>query len=364
MSSDTGWMDHALDLAKRGLGNTWPNPAVGCVLTQGHQLIAEGWTQPGGRPHAEIHALQRAKTDTKGATAYVTLEPCAHTGQTGPCAQALIDAGVARVVVALQDPDPRVAGRGLRMLQDAGVTVNTGVRPAQAAEANQGFLSRITRGRPWLTLKLASSLDGRIALANGQSRWITGPQARRFVHQLRARSDAIMIGAGTARADDPKLDVREGAEAVRPPVRIVVDPNLSVPCDNVLVQTAKAQPLWLLHGPDAADPGLDDLGVTLLASAIGPQGLDLPNALRTLGAQGLTRVLCEGGGRLAASLIQAGLVDELMVITAGKIIGAEGIPNIGPMMAEILADVPQFKPLETRQLGDDILTIWRPVASG
>ncbi|MEM7614917.1 MAG: bifunctional diaminohydroxyphosphoribosylaminopyrimidine deaminase/5-amino-6-(5-phosphoribosylamino)uracil reductase RibD, partial [Pseudomonadota bacterium] len=180
MTHAARWMDRALELAARGLGNTWPNPAVGCVLVRDGTLIGEGWTQPGGRPHAEVHALGGA--DARGATAYVTLEPCAHIGQTGPCATALAEAGVARVVMAMEDPDPRVSGRGRAMLEAAGITVETDLRSSEAAELNTGFFARLALGRPWITLKLASSLDGRIALANGQSRWITGPEARRYVH--------------------------------------------------------------------------------------------------------------------------------------------------------------------------------------
>ncbi len=361
MSSDARWMDQALALAARGLGNTWPNPAVGCVITRDDQVIGKGWTQPGGQPHAETQALQNI--DARRATAYVTLEPCAHTGQTGPCAQALAEAGIARVVMALGDPDPRVAGQGQAMLERAGVAVESGLRQAEAAEVNKGYFSRIGRGRPWVTLKLASSLDGRIALANGESRWITGPDARAFVHRLRATSDAILIGAGTARADNPMLDVREGAVTPRPPVRIVTDPSLSLPADSRLAQTATSQPLWLLHGPAATSPTLSSLGVTLLPILTTDTGLDLPAALQTLGTQGLTRVLCEGGGRLAASLIRDGLVDELILITAGKIIGSEGTPVIGPMAAEVLAKVPHFKPIEHRQIGDDILTRWVSAAT-
>lgn len=361
MSSVARWMDQALALAVQGLGNTWPNPAVGCVITRDDQWISEGWTQPGGRPHAEIQALQGV--DARGATAYVTLEPCAHTGQTGPCARALAEAGIARVVMALDDPDPRVAGQGRAMLEAAGVTVETGLRGAEAAEVNKGYLSRLNRGRPWITLKLASSLDGRIALATGESRWITGPDARAFVHQLRATSDAILIGAGTARADNPILDVREGATTPRPPVRIVTDPGLSLPPDGRLAQTAKVQPLWLLHGPSASNPTLGALGATLLPVPVTDTGLDLPIALQTLGAKGLTRILCEGGGQLAASLVRDGLVDELILITAGKVIGAEGTPVIGPMAAQVLAKVPHFKPIEHRQIGDDILTRWVSAAT-
>jgi len=367
-ASDGRFMDRALQLAARGLGNTWPNPAVGCVIVADDgQVVGEGWTQPGGRPHAEIEALAKAGPRAAGATAYVTLEPCAHTGRTGPCAVALAEAGVARVVAALEDPDSRVAGRGLALLRKAGIAVDTGLRAEEAAKLNAGFLHRVRTGRPRLTLKLASTLDGRIALANGQSRWITSPEARRYVHGLRARSDAILIGAGTARADNPRLDVREGFETPRPPVRIVADPGLSLPMTGHLAETAADQPVWLLNAAQGHDPmratALRGLGADLLPvprDALG--ALDLHAALDTLGERGLTRVLCEGGGRLAAALITAGLVDALILITAGKVIGAEGVPNIGPLGATDLGKVPRFRPVEQAMLGEDLMSRWEPRA--
>ena len=214
-------MDHALALARRGLGNTWPNPAVGCVLVRDGRVVGRGWTQPGGRPHAEVRALAQAGEAARGATAYVTLEPCAHHGKTPPCAEALIRSGVARVVTALTDPDPRVSGRGHAMLRAAGIAVTEGVRESAAREAQRGFLTRVTLGRPMLTLKLATSFDGRIATALGESQWITAPAARRQVHALRLTHDAVMVGGGTARADRPGLNVR-GMGRVRQPVRVVV----------------------------------------------------------------------------------------------------------------------------------------------
>ncbi|MSU89189.1 bifunctional diaminohydroxyphosphoribosylaminopyrimidine deaminase/5-amino-6-(5-phosphoribosylamino)uracil reductase RibD [Rhodobacteraceae bacterium 2CG4] len=362
-------MERALDLARNGLGNTWPNPAVGCVLVAADAVVGEGWTRPGGRPHAETEALSAAGARARGATAYVTLEPCAHRGQTGPCAVALAEAGVARVVVALHDPDPRVSGRGLEILRKAGIAVETGLHGERAARLNAGFLHRLRSGRPRLTLKLASTLDGRIALANGQSRWITGPQARGFVHGLRATSDAVLIGAGTARADNPRLDVREGHETPRPPVRIVADPGLSLPLTGHLAETAGTQPLWLLHAAHDHDPAraeaLRGIGARLLPVPRDARGaLELPAALRALGDAGLTSVLCEGGGRLAAGLIQTGLVDELILITAGKVIGAEGVPSVGPLALTDLGAAPRFHPVEHRLLGEDVLTRWEPRPQG
>ena len=218
-------MAHALALGQRGLGRTWPNPAVGCVIVHGGRVVGRGWTQPGGRPHAEVRALAQAGSAARGATAYVTLEPCAHHGHTGPCAEALIAAGVARVVTALQDPDPRVSGRGHAMLRAAGVAVTEGVLEPEARAVNAGFLKRVCHGLPLVTLKLATTLDGRIATASGESRWITGPEARRAVHALRLVHDAVLVGAGTARADDPDLTVRD-LGATHQPVRIVIDSRL------------------------------------------------------------------------------------------------------------------------------------------
>ena len=220
-ANDLRHMDHALRLAQRGLGNVWPNPAVGCVIVAAGRVVGRGWTQPGGRPHAERMALDAAGAAARGATAYVTLEPCAHHGRAPPCSDALVAAGVARVVSALTDPDPRVAGRGHARLREAGIEVVEGVRAGPAAELQRGFLSRVTQGRPMVTLKLATSFDGRIATASGESRWITGEAARRHVHLLRLTHDAVMVGAGTARADLPALNVR-GFGPVRQPVRVVM----------------------------------------------------------------------------------------------------------------------------------------------
>lgn len=355
-------MRRALELARRGLGNTWPNPAVGCVLVDGARIVGEGWTQPGGRPHAERMALDDAGQQARGATAYVTLEPCAHTGMTPPCAATLAEAGVARVVIALEDPDPRVSGGGRRILERAGIPVDQGLLMREAAELNAGFLSRVRRGRPWLTLKLASTLDGRIALANGESRWITGEAARRFAHELRAEADAVLVGAGTVRADDPMLDVRHGITDPRPPLRIVADPRLTLPTDSRLARTARDQPVWALHGaaaPAEAVTRLTGLGVRPVECRLDAGGaLDLSTAFRRLADEGLTRVLCEGGGRLAAALIRAGLVDELILLTAGKVIGGDGIPSMGPLGLDRLADAPQFEIAESRVIGGDLMSRW------
>ncbi len=360
--TDDGWMRAALGLAARGLGRVWPNPAVGCVLVSEGVVVGRGATQPGGRPHAEAVALAAAGPRARGATAYVTLEPCAHVGRAPPCADALIAAGVGRVVAAIGDPDPRVNGAGLAALRAAGIETVTGCLAAEAAALNEGFLRRITTGRPMVTLKLAASLDGRIATAAGESRWITGPRARAEVHLMRARSDAVLVGAGTARADDPRLDVRGlGLDAVRP-VRVVASGDLSLPLDGHLGRTARQTPLWLCHhagAPVARRDAWRAAGAELIElPEVG--GLVDPAALTlALGARGLTRVLCEGGGRLAAALLGADQVDEIVCFTAGLALGAEGIPAVGPMRVDALAGAPRFRLASVAALGPDSRAQWR-----
>lgn len=351
----------ALSLGRRGQGQTWPNPAVGCVIVNHGRIVGRGWTASGGRPHAEPQALARAGSAARGATAYVSLEPCAHHGLTPPCADALIAAGIARVVAPVQDSDPRVEGRGFATLRAAGVEVTKGVMAAEAARDLAGFFLRIREGRPRVTLKLATSFDGRIATATGDSQWITGPQARRHVHALRARHDAVMVGAGTARADDPALTVR-GLGITHQPVRIVVSRRLDLPLTGTLARTAQETPLWLCHGPNA-DPRLieawEGLGARLIPCAVQAGQIDPTALLQALGQAGLTSVFCEGGGALAASLIAAGLVDELIGMTAGVLIGAEGQPALATLGIAKLAHAPRFDLIETRRLGPDILHRWQ-----
>lgn len=360
---DAAHMRAALGLARRGLGRVWPNPAVGCVIVAPDgRVVGRGWTAPGGRPHAETIALDAAGAAARGATAYVTLEPCAHVGQTPACAAELARAGVARVVSTIEDPDPRVAGRGFAMLREAGVTVATGCLPEEAAALNAGFLTRIAIGRPRLTLKLATSIDGRIATGDGESRWITGPLARREVHLMRATCDAILIGAGTARADDPRLDVRNlGLEAAQP-VRIVVTGSLALPRESHLGRSAPEAPLWLVHHAEA-DPARraawQERGATLLETPFQPDGqLDLGALMQNLGERGLTRVLCEGGGRLAGALLAADLVDEIATYTAGLTLGAEAVAAVGAMEISTLALAPRFRLAELRRAGGDACARW------
>lgn len=353
-------MAHALRLAARGLGNVWPNPAVGCVLVRDGLVVGRGWTQPGGRPHAEVRALSQAGASARGATAYVTLEPCAHHGQTPPCAEALIGAGVARVVTALTDPDPRVSGKGHQMLRSAGVEVTEGVLEEEATHLNAGFLKRVTRGLPFVTLKLAASLDGRIATASGESRWITGPLSRRKVHALRMSHDAVMVGSGTAIADDPDLTVRD-LGARQQPLRIVLDRLLRHDPQSRLGRTARTSPVWLVHGP-AADvarrSAWTSAGATLIEVPEVAGGLDLPAALAALAKRGITRILSEGGGTVAAGLVAAGLADELALFSGGLMIGADGRPALGALGLESLADAPRPVLRESEILGADLYSVW------
>ncbi|TVS04046.1 MAG: bifunctional diaminohydroxyphosphoribosylaminopyrimidine deaminase/5-amino-6-(5-phosphoribosylamino)uracil reductase RibD [Rhodobacteraceae bacterium] len=353
----------AIALGARGLGRVWPNPAVGCVIVREGRVLARGWTQPGGRPHAEAIAL--ARCDARGATAYVSLEPCAHHGKTPPCAEALIGAGVARVVTALTDPDPRVAGRGHDMLRAAGIEVAEGVEAEAAARVQAGFLMRIREGRPMVTLKLALTLDGRIATATGESCWITGPEARRAVHGLRASHDAVLVGAGTARADDPDLRVR-GLGVAHQPVRVVASARLNVPPSGRLGASAREAPVWLVHAPEApaeAQTAWAGTGAELIACPDAGERLDMAAMLRALAARGLTRVLCEGGGALAAALLRADLTDELVIFAAGKIIGAEGRAGVGPLDLSALASAPRFELAALRHVGGDVLQHWRRLSS-
>ena len=361
MSTDARYMALALSLGRRGQGNTWPNPAVGCVIVREGRIVGRGWTQPSGRPHAEVVALAQAGALARGATAYVTLEPCAHTGKTPPCASALIAAGVARVVAAVEDTDPRVSGKGFAMLRAAGIEVTTGVLASEAVRDLAGFFQRIETGRPYVTLKLANSFDGRIATATGESQWITGPEARRYVHALRANHDAVMVGAGTARVDDPSLTVRDMG-VTQQPVRVVLSRRLDLPLMGKLARTAAEVPVWICHGPEV-DPLLRrswlELGAELIDCPLDQGQIDPSAVLQALGARGMTKVFCEGGGALAAALLARDLVDELIGFTAGLAIGAEGLPGIGAMGLERLAEAQRFDLMDVRPIGADVLHRWR-----
>ncbi len=347
----------ALRLARRALGSAWPNPAVGCVLVRAGVIVGRGWTQAGGRPHAEAVALARAGAAAAGATAYVSLEPCAHYGVTPPCADALIAAGVARVVVAIEDPDPRVCGQGIRRLREAGIAVTTGVLAAAAARLNRGFLLKVEAKRPLFTLKAATSLDGRIATRTGDSRWITGEAARRAGHGLRASHDGILVGINTVIADDPALDCRLPGMAGRSPVSIVADSTLRLPAAARVVERARTRPCWVMLTDRAALDKrrlLEEKGVRLIEVASDRDGRPAPKAMAAaLAGLGLTRVLIEGGGTLAAAFLAAGLIDQVAWFHAPVLIGGDGRASLSPFGIERLADAPRLLPRETRAVGGD-----------
>ena len=367
---DRRFMALALALAGRGLGSVWPNPAVGCVLVREGRIVGRGWTQPGGRPHAESEALARAAragAGVQGATCYVTLEPCAHEGKTGPCADALVRAGIARAVVALEDPDPRVAGRGLATLEAAGIAVARGCMEDQARALNAGFLSRIERGRPHVTLKLASSLDGRIATRSGDSRWITGPRARARAHLLRARHDAVMVGAASALADDPQLSCRLSGMEGSNPVRVVIDGSAPLPGTHALIAGAGEHPTWIVSTPALGQDGRhavwEQAGAEVIAAAADEEGRPLlAAALEALAGRGLTRVLVEGGGRLAAALLQARLVDRIEWFRAPGAIGGDGVPALAALGIERARDMARFVRLSSTGVGEDVLDTLVPAA--
>ena len=356
-------MRAALALARRNLGSTWPNPSVGCIVVHGGHVVARAATAPGGRPHAEAAALAMAGEAARGATAYVTLEPCSHHGATPPCADALIAAGIARVVVACTDPDPRVNGRGLARLREANIEVLEGVLAAEAEALQCGFLTRLRLGRPMVTLKLASTLDGRIATATGESQWITGPQARRAAHALRGSHDAVMAGIGTVRADNPALTCRIEGYRTRPLVRVVVDTNLSIDPGSQLVMTAAESPTWLLHHDAGAPARLRNMpGVRFIAVPGAPGHVDLLAGLHLLARIGLTRVLVEGGAAVAAGLLTAGLVDRIAWFHAAGLIGADGLAAVQGFGVEALAAMPRFRRTSVHAFGPDVLTMFEAAA--
>ena len=355
-------MGLALTLARRGLGRVWPNPAVGCVIVdnEGH-IAGRGFTQDGGRPHAETQALEQAGTRARGGTAYVTLEPCAHHGQTPPCAQALINAGVKRVVTAIEDPDARVSGKGHAILRAAGVEVLAGVRGSEARVLNEGFLSRVERGRPAVTLKLATTLDGHIALHSGESRWITGERARNHGHLVRSQHDAVMVGIGTALADDAQLTCRLPGVGADRLVRVVVDSAARLDLASKLATTARQQPVWLLTAPGAdaaAVAALGNAGVRVIEIPSLASRVDLSAAMKRLAAEGLTRVLVEGGATLASSLLKARLVDRLYCYRAPTLMG-DGVSAVASLGALALQELPRFRREETIRLGEDVLETYR-----
>jgi len=358
--TDFSTLDHlhmarALRLAERGRFTTRPNPVVGCVIAHHDRVVGEGWHQRTGGPHAEVFALRQAGAEARGATAYVTLEPCAHHGRTPPCALALIEAGVARVVAAMRDPFPKVDGGGFALLRDAGIEVAEGLMATQARELNLGFLSRVERGRPWVRVKLAASLDGRTAMADGSSKWITGEAAREDVQRWRARAGAILTGAGTVLADDPQLTVRLADTEVVPPLRVVLDARLrSLECARV--REGGAPTLYLhdaaVSAPDAADAGF--------ASVPGREGrLDLGAVLALLAGRGVNEVHTEAGAVLSGALLKAGLVDELLLYQAPILLGEQGRPLLDGMDITRMDQQRRLRVVDQRQVGADLRLLLR-----
>lgn len=359
---DIPFMKMALALAARGLGRVAPNPAVGCIIVreeaEGPRVVGRGFTQPGGRPHAETEALARAGALARGATAYVSLEPCSHRGKTGPCAEALIEAGVARVVGAIADPNPEVAGRGFARLLEAGIEVTENVCAADAQELNLGFFLTMSERRPLVTLKIAGSLDGRTATHEGQSKWITGDVARARGHLLRATYDAIMVGSATAIVDDPELTCRLPGLGDRSPVRIVADGRLRLPLTSKLVRDARNLPLWILTMPEgdtARRKAFEDCGVELIDVEPGADGsMDMRQAMEKLAARGITRVLVEGGARLAASLVRDALVDRIEWFQAARLIGGDGYPAVAALGIRHVEGAPRFVLRDAVRAGGDM----------
>ncbi len=362
---DARFMAMALTLGRRGLGRTCPNPAVGAVIvrTDGDAsvIVGRGWTQAGGRPHAEIEALRRAGDAARGATLYVTLEPCSHQGKSPPCVDAIIAAGVSRVVSALEDPNPKVAGAGHARLRAAGIATDVGVGAEEARRDHAGHIRRMREGRPHVLLKLAISADGKAGAAGRKPVTITGPAVRDRVHLLRAQSDGIMIGIGTALADDPMLTCRLPGMAAYSPVRIVLDTHLRLPLESRLARSAREVPVWVIPGPDAspaAEAALTVQGVTVVRTNAGKDGVDLAAALKLIAERGITRLMVEGGPILASALTTADLIDEAVLFHSPNIIGETGIDALNGL--PITAISKRLQPVETEPVGSDRLDhFWR-----
>jgi diaminohydroxyphosphoribosylaminopyrimidine deaminase / 5-amino-6-(5-phosphoribosylamino)uracil reductase len=353
-ANDIRFMELALALGRRGCGRTWPNPAVGAVIVKDGVIVGRGWTQPGGRPHAEVEALRRAGEAARGATLYVTLEPCSHFGKSPPCADAVIAAGISRVVSAIEDPNPEVAGEGHARLRAAGIAVEIGVGADEALRDHAGHISRMTQGRPHVLLKLALSADGKAAAAGRKPIAITGEAVRERVHLLRAEYDAIMIGIGTALADDPVLTCRLPGMAKYSPVRVVADSMLRLPLNSRLVKSAYETPVWTIAGtaaPQEAEFRLLPLGVEVLRSPDSTDPLDLKDALGFLSAKGLTRLMVEGGPTLASALIKADLIDEAVLFHSDKVIGPDGIEALDAGASAMLKQ--RLKLVATEPVGPD-----------
>jgi diaminohydroxyphosphoribosylaminopyrimidine deaminase/5-amino-6-(5-phosphoribosylamino)uracil reductase len=361
---DLRFMELALGLGRRGLGRTWPNPAVGAVVVGRHAdrpvIVGRGWTQPGGRPHAETQALERAGGAARGATLYVTLEPCSHYGQTPPCADAIVAAGIARVVSALEDPNPQVAGEGHRRLAKAGIAVTVGIGADAARRAHAGHIRRMRERRPQVNLKLAVSADGKAGLAGRRPAPITGEPARARVHLMRAMSDAVLTGIGTALADDPLLTCRLPGMAERSPVRVVLDDRLRLRLDSRLVASARQTPLWIVTSAAAAadrEQALRTAGAEVLRVPAPGGRLDLAIVLERLAARGITRLMVEAGPILAAALLDADLIDEAALLRSAKVIGPDGIAAFEGLPLTALTGSSRFELIRTEWAGEDTIDL-------
>jgi diaminohydroxyphosphoribosylaminopyrimidine deaminase/5-amino-6-(5-phosphoribosylamino)uracil reductase len=359
---DQRFMQLALSLGRRGQGRTWPNPAVGAVVVNDGVIVGRGWTQPGGRPHAEPEALKRAGEAARGATLYVTLEPCSHFGKSPPCADAVIAAGIARVVSAIEDLNPEVAGEGHARLRTAGITVDVGLCAAEAAHDHAGHFRRVRDKRPHVILKLAVSADDKIGAAGGKPVAITGEAAKSRVHLLRAQCDAILVGIGTVQADDPLLTCRLPGMAARSPIRVVLDRALRIPGTSRLVHSARETPLWVVTSEMAEAPAATKLGgagaqVIRIAPSAGP-GLDLAAVLHALAGKGITRLMVEGGARVASSFVSADLVDEIWLLRGSQSIGEGGIAALDALPLTAITQSPRFSVRASENLENDTLTIY------
>ncbi|NVN86509.1 MAG: bifunctional diaminohydroxyphosphoribosylaminopyrimidine deaminase/5-amino-6-(5-phosphoribosylamino)uracil reductase RibD [Rhodopseudomonas sp.] len=362
-AADQRFMQLALTLGRRGLGRTWPNPAVGAVIVKDGVILGRGWTQAGGRPHAEIEALARAGDAARGATLYVTLEPCSHHGKSPPCADAVIAAGISRVVSAIQDPNPEVAGQGHARLRAAGIVVDVGPGAAEAAHDHAGHFRRVRDGRPHVILKLAVSSDDRIGAAGGQPVAITGAATKARVHLLRAQCDAILVGIRTALADDPLLTCRLPGMEKQSPVRVVLDRALRLRGDSRLVHSAREVPLWLMTSNLAEPAAVAKLGaagaqVIRVPTTAAAPGLDLAAVLRALADKGITRLMVEGGARVAASFVAADLVDEVWLLRGPAPIGEGGVDALEGLPLAAITASPALKFHASETLGPDTLTIY------
>ena len=352
----------ALRAARRASGRAFPNPPVGAVVFRGERILAQEWTRPAGGPHAEIVALRAAERRhgtraVRGASLAVTLEPCAHVGRTGPCCDAVVTAGIRSVLIGHADPNPQVAGGGARRLRAAGLSVQTGVLEAECRAQHRGFLSVLARGRPFVALKLAATLDGRIATAGGESRWITGSGARALVHRLRARADAVVIGSGTALADDPALTARAGRRVLHWPVRVVVDSRLRLPQIARCVTSGPPGTAWVVGArgaPEARRHALEAAGVRVLLAPARDGHADPRATARLLARAGLTDVLLEGGGELAAAWLRAGIVDELHWFVSAKLLGGDARPALGALGIRRLVEAVTPSGLSVRRVGEDV----------